>query len=65
VLGLLGGLDYCRLVEVAFVVDIELAKGILQTEDLALLELGVFPERNAPSVAVESGGPAWKLTSGA
>ena len=43
VLRLLGRLDDGGLVEVALVVDVELAEGILQSEDLALLELGVFP----------------------
>jgi hypothetical protein len=46
VLGLLGGLDDGGLVEVALVVDVELAEGVLQAKDLALLELGVFPARN-------------------
>lgn len=46
VLRLLGGLDDGRLVEVALVVDVELAEGVLQTKDLALLELGVLSARN-------------------
>jgi hypothetical protein len=46
VLGLLGGLDDGGLVEVALVVNVELAEGVLQAKDLALLELGVFPARN-------------------
>ena len=45
VLRLLRRLDYRRLVEVALVVDVESAKGILQAEDVRLLELGVFPVR--------------------
>ena len=56
VLRLLGGLDDRGLVEIALVVDIELAKGILQPEDLALLELGVLPARNALLATVEAGG---------
>jgi len=44
-LGLLGGLDNGALVEVALIVEVELAEGILQAKDLALLELGVFPGR--------------------
>jgi hypothetical protein len=42
VLRLLRGLDDGALVEVALVVDVELAEGVLQAKDLALLELGVF-----------------------
>jgi hypothetical protein len=42
-LALLGGLDGGGLVDVALVVDVELAKSIRQAEDVALLELGVFP----------------------
>jgi hypothetical protein len=41
----LGGLDVLDgrvLVEVALVVDVELAEGILQRKDVALLELRVF-----------------------
>ena len=38
------GSFYCRgFIEIAFVIDIELAKGILKSEDLVLLELRVFP----------------------
>lgn len=40
---LLGRLDDRGLVEVTLVVEIKLAEGILQAENLALLELGVFP----------------------
>jgi len=43
VLRLLRGLDDGALVEVALVVEVELAEGVLQPEDLALLELRVFP----------------------
>lgn len=56
VLRLLGGLDHRGLVEIALVVDIELAKGILQAKDLTLLELGVLPVRNALLATVEPGG---------
>lgn len=43
VLRLLRRLDDGRFVKVALVVDVELAEGILQPEDLALLELRVLP----------------------
>ena len=36
-------LDSRGLVNIALVVDIQLAKGILETEDLVLLELRIFP----------------------
>ena len=60
VFGLLGRLDDGCLVEVAFVVYVELTEGILKAEDLSLLELGVLSVRNWWSVAVESGGSPWK-----
>lgn len=41
--GLLGGLDGHGLVQVAPIIDIQLAKGVLKSEDFALLELGVLP----------------------
>jgi hypothetical protein len=50
VLRLLRGLDDGALVEVALVVEVELAEGVLQPENLALLELRVFPA----SLAVHS-----------
>jgi hypothetical protein len=56
VLRLLGALDDGALVEVALVVDVELAEGILQAKDLALLELGVFPVRNGLLATVEASG---------
>ena len=56
VLRLLRGLDDCSLVEVALVVNVELPEGILQAKDLALLELGVFPVRNALLATVEPNG---------
>lgn len=46
-LGVLGGLDDCRLVYVAFVVDIELSEGVLQLEDLILLELRVLSKHKS------------------
>lgn len=64
-LRLLGRLDDGRLVNVALVVDVELAEGILQAKDLALLELGILSARNGSSVTVEPRGSPWKLTSGA
>lgn len=60
VLRLLRRLDHRRLVEVALVVNVELAEGILQAKNLALLELGVFSVRNTWLVAVEARGGAWK-----
>jgi hypothetical protein len=45
VLRLLRRFDYRRLVEVTLVVDVELAKGVLQAKDVALLELRIFPAR--------------------
>ena len=62
VLGLLGGLDDGGLVEVALVVDVELAEGVLQAKDLALLELGVLPARNGCQSLQkpEAGGSAWE-----
>jgi hypothetical protein len=45
VLRLLRRFDYRRLVEVALVVDVELAKGVLQAKDVALLKLWIFPAR--------------------
>jgi hypothetical protein len=59
VLGLLRRLDHRRLVEVALVVDVELAKGILQPENVRLLELRVFPARGVLLAGVEAGGGAW------
>ena len=59
-LRLLCRLNDGALVDVALVVNVELAEGILQPEDLALLELRVFPARNALLAAVEAGGGAWK-----
>jgi hypothetical protein len=43
VLALLYGADSAGFVEVAFVVGIEFAKGILEAKDIALLKLGIFP----------------------
>jgi hypothetical protein len=60
VLRLLRRLDDGALVEVALVVDVEPAEGVLQAKDLALLELRVFPARNASLAAVEARGGAWK-----
>lgn len=59
-LRLLGGLDDCGLVEVAIVVDIELAESVLQAEDLALVKLGILPGCNGMLARVEGGGQAWK-----
>ena len=55
-LRLLRGLDDCSLVEVALVVDVEAAEGILQAEDLTLLELRVLSVRNARLASVEPRG---------
>jgi hypothetical protein len=56
VLRLLRGLDDCAFVEVALVVNVELAEGILQAKNLALLELRVLPRRNALLATVEANG---------
>ena len=53
---LLRCLDHCALVQVALVVDVELAKGILEAEDLALVELGVLSACNGLSAGMECGG---------
>jgi hypothetical protein len=42
-LALLNGADGAGFVEVALVVGIKLAKGILKAKDITLLELGIFP----------------------
>lgn len=42
-LSLLSSLDGGSFVDVALVVDVEFAEGIRQTEDVALLELRIFP----------------------
>jgi hypothetical protein len=60
VLRLLRRLDDGALVEVALVVDVKPAEGVLQAKDLALLELRVFPARNASLAAVEPDGGASK-----
>jgi hypothetical protein len=60
VLRLLRRFDYRRLVEVTLVVDVELAKGVLQAKDVALLELRIFPARNALLAAIEADRVAWK-----
>jgi hypothetical protein len=49
-LACLGGLDCSSFVNVSFVVDVELAEGILQAEDLVLLELRVFPALRRVSI---------------
>jgi hypothetical protein len=54
-------LDHRRLVEVALVVNVELAEGILQPKDLTLLELGIFSTRNALLAVMETHGVAWKM----
>ena len=55
-LRLLRALDGGSLLEIALVIDIELAERILQAEDLALLELGILPVRNATLATVEASG---------
>jgi hypothetical protein len=42
----LGCLDGSRLIDISLVVYIQLTKGILQTKNLILLELRVFPASN-------------------
>jgi len=46
-LACLGGLDGSGLIDVPLVVDIELAEGIGEGEDVVLLELRKFPGRQA------------------
>jgi hypothetical protein len=58
VLRLLRRLDHGALVEIALIVNVQLAEGILQPKDLALLELGVLSVRNASLAAVEGRGCA-------
>jgi hypothetical protein len=58
VLRLLRRLDHGALVEIALVVNVQLAEGVLQAKDLALLELGVLSARNASLAAVEGRGCA-------
>jgi hypothetical protein len=43
VLALLYSTDGAGFVEIALVVSIEFAKGILEAKDITLLELGIFP----------------------
>ena len=43
VLRVLGRLDHCTFIQVALVIHVKLAKGILKLEDLLLLELRVLP----------------------
>jgi hypothetical protein len=61
---LLGGLDDRGLVEVALVVYVKLAKGILKTKDLPLRKLGVFPVRNVILAIVEADGYRAKVGRG-
>lgn len=59
-LRLLRRFDHGCLIEIALIINIELAEGILQAKDLALLELRVFPARSALLAAVEADRVAWK-----
>lgn len=52
--GVLGRFDDGRFVEIALVVDVQLAEGVLQAEDFRLLELRIFPAIEGVSSA-ESG----------
>jgi hypothetical protein len=49
-LGSLCSFDRSGLVDVSLIVDIEFTEGILQAEDLILLELRIFPARRLESV---------------
>jgi hypothetical protein len=61
VLRLLRRLDHRSFVEIALVVNVELAEGILQPKDLPLLELRVFPMRKPLLAIVEADGDASKM----
>ena len=50
VFGVLGRFDDGRFVEIALVVDVQLAEGVLQAEDFRLLELRIFPESRRISI---------------
>lgn len=63
-LRLLRGLDDGSLVEVALVVDVELAEGVLQPEDLTLLELRVFPARNVLLATFQADRVVWECADG-
>jgi len=56
----LGSLNDRRFVNVSFVVDIELAKGILETENIGLVELRVFPS-GGEVLAMLSSAVAWQI----
>jgi hypothetical protein len=66
-LALLGGLDRGGLLNVALVFNIELAEGIGEPKDVALLELRVFPSAGESEHAGRSAGPSASTgpTSGA
>jgi len=51
VFGVLGRFDDGRFVEIALVVDVQLAEGVLQAEDFRLLELRIFPAIEGASSA--------------
>jgi hypothetical protein len=61
---LLRRLDHGRLVEIALVVDVEFAEGILQPKDFSLLELGIFPSRIVVLATVEAPGKTWSESHG-
>jgi hypothetical protein len=50
-LALLDRTDGASFIQVALVVDVQLAEGILQREDIRLLELRVFPMRSCKPFA--------------
>ena len=64
-LALLRGLDRGGLVDVALVVDVELAEGVGEAEDLVLLELRILPaERRRGQLRGTCERPAqWAATS--
>jgi len=56
----LSSLDDGRFVNVSFVVDIELAKGILETENIGLVKLRIFPG-GGQVLAMLSSAVAWQI----
>lgn len=61
-LGALCALNSCCLVQVATVFYVELAKGILEAEDLTLLELGIFAFKPSAAGIYQGGSAKRELT---
>jgi len=68
-LALLRGFDGCSLVDVALILDVELAEGVGEVKDLVLLELRIFPVLSASmsnlfradEIVEEAGNPPLEL----